>query len=316
MSETQQPPVVVGWGPVDHGTVLPVLGTSCRFVAEPTDEDLAVAEGAIVRADQNIDRHALDRMPRLRVIARTGVGVDRVDVNEAARRGIPVVITPEANTRAVAEGALAHLLAVTKNLSAHTSLVREGQWATRDQIPVGDLDGGRLAVLGFGRIGRRVAHLARAFGAEIIAYDPGIEQAEVPLAASVEEAVTYATHISIHLPSTADTRGMINSRLIGHMTPGVIVVNLARGDVMNLDDVHAGLTTGVIAGVGVDVYPDEPPAHHPLFDHPRVVLTPHVMGLSAVSAKQTFRQAAQGIVDVLSGRPPSHVAHPTIGETL
>ena len=308
------PPVIVGLGPIDEGVVLPVLGTSFRFVGEPTSEDLAVAAGAIVRADQTVDRARLDAMPHLRVIARTGVGVDRVDVDEAARRGIPVVITPEANTRAVAEGTIAHLLALTKNLSRHTRLVQEGRWQQRDQIPVGDLDGGTLAVLGFGRIGRRVAHLARAFGAEIIAYDPAVEQAEVPLATSVQEAVSRATHITIHLPSTPETRGMVDNQLIDRMTPGVIMVNLARGDVMNLDDVYQGLLAGTIAGLGLDVFPDEPPTAHPLFDHPNVVLTPHVMGLSATSARQTFRQAAQGIVDVLSGTAPRHVAPTTIGE--
>ncbi len=306
-------PVVVSLGPVDYDTVAPIFGNSFRFVPEPTEADLAVAEGALVRADQTIDTAALDKMSALRVLARTGVGVDRVDVDEAARRGIPVVITPEANTRAVAEGTIAHLLALTKNLSAHTALVRKGRWSERAQIPVGDFDGGQLAVLGFGRIGRRVAHLARAFGAEVIAYDPAIDQAEIPLAASVHDAVGEATHVTIHLPSTPETRGMINAEIISHMRPGVIIVNLARGDVLNLDDVYQGLQDGVIAGVGLDVFPDEPPVPHPLFDHPQVVLTPHVMGLSASSAAQTFRQAAQGIVDVLSGRPPAHVAHPTNG---
>lgn len=302
--------IVVAFGPVDESAVADILGPHARLVNNPTEDDIKAAVGAIVRAHTVVDADLLDRMPHLKVIARTGVGTERVDVAEATRRGIPVVITPGSNTRAVAEGALAHMLSLTKSLSPLTTLVREGKWAGRDTIPVGDLEGGTLAILGFGRIGSEVARLATAFGMSVVAYDPYVTSADVPLAASAADAVSGATHISIHLPATPSTRHLVSGELIEAMREGVIVVNLARGEVVDLDALHEALESGKIGGVGLDVFEEEPPEHHPIFDHPRVVLSPHVMGLTAKSTRETFRQAAQGVADVLAGKQPQHVASP------
>jgi phosphoglycerate dehydrogenase-like enzyme len=271
---------------------------------------MAEASGAIVRAHIVVDATALDSMPQLRVIARTGVGTEKVDVAEATRRGIPVIITPGSNTHAVAEGALAHLLSLTKALPRLTNMVREGEWENRSQVTVGDLEGGVLAILGYGRIGRRVGALARAFGMSVVAYDPYLSDADVPLASSVDEAVAGATHISVHLPGTPETAGLIGREIIQSLTSGAILVNLARGEVVDMDALLEGLESGQLAGVGLDVFPDEPPAHHPLFDHPQVILSPHVMGLTTQSTAETFRQAAQGIADYLAGKPVDHVATP------
>ena len=303
-------PLVVGLGDVDDTIVAPVLSSHARWVSKPTEAELSVAVGAIVRAHVTVDTTMLDQMPHLRVLARTGVGTERVDVAEAARRSIPVVITPGSNTYAVAEGAVAHLLSLTKSLPRLSALVQEGRWALRDRVTVGDLAGGTLAVLGYGRIGRRVSALAQAFGMTVVAYDPYVREADVPLASTVEEAVREATHISIHLPGTPETRGLINTELVSSLQPGTILVNLARGEVVDHDALLAGLESGHLGGVGLDVFAQEPPEHHPLFDHPQVVLTPHVMGLTTQSTRETFRQAAQGIVDVLSGLTPEHQAQP------
>jgi len=304
--------LVVGLGPVPTDVVQPILGGHAEFVDNPTDEHLSRAVGAIVRADVDVDVAVFDSMPQLKVLARTGVGVDRVDVEQATARGIPVVITPGSNTQAVAEGTMAHLLAVTKNLAVMTELVRQGRWSERSAHTIGDLDGGVLALLGFGRIGRRVADLAQAFGMTVVAYDPYADISEVSSAATPEEAVSAASHVSLHLPSTPETAGLVNRELIGSMSPGTVMVNLARGDVLDVDAALWGLGEGILAGVGLDVFPEEPAVHHPLLDHPRVVLTPHVMGLSTRSARATFEMAAQGIVDVLTGNPPAALANPTV----
>jgi D-3-phosphoglycerate dehydrogenase / 2-oxoglutarate reductase len=303
-------PLVIALGDVDGAVVRPVFEGHARWVLNPTETEVAEAVGAIVRAHIVVDAEAMDSMPSLRVIARTGVGTEKVDVAEATRRGIPVIITPGSNTHAVAEGTLAHLLSLTKALPRLTSMVREGEWASRSQVTVGDLDGGVLAILGYGRIGRRVSQLARAFGMSVVAYDPYVKEADVPLAASVEEAVAGATHISVHLPGTPETAGLIGREIIQSLTPGAILVNLARGEVVVMDALFEGLESGQLSGVGLDVFPDEPPAHHPLFDHPHVILSPHVMGLTTQSTAETFRQAAQGIADFLAGKPLEHVATP------
>jgi len=303
-------PIVVGLGDVDPSSVNPALEGVARFVREPEAKDLAHAVGAIVRAHVNVDHGLFEQMPQLKVLARTGVGTERVDLSEAARRGIPVVITPGSNTTAVAEGSLAHLLALTKSLSPLTALVREGRWSERASVTVGDLAGGTLAILGYGRIGRRVAGLAGAFGMSCLAYDPYVDSADIPLAATLEEAVATASHITVHLPATPETAGLINRELISTFQPGTILVNLARGEVLDLDAALWGLNVGHLGGVGLDVFDAEPPAPHPLFDHPQVILSPHVMGLTTQSTAETFRQAALGVADVLSGRKPAHQAAP------
>jgi phosphoglycerate dehydrogenase-like enzyme len=279
-------------------------------VNNPAPEDLAETVGVLVRAHVVVDGALLDSLPKLRIIARTGVGTERVDVAEAARRGIPVAITPGSNTHAVAEGAMAHLLTLTKSLPLLGALIREDRWSDRDSVPVGDLEGGVLAILGYGRIGRRVAHLAQAFGMSVVGYDPYVPQADIPLATSLHQAVSAATHISVHLPVTPETRGLIGRDVVEALTPGAILVNLARGEVVDLDALLWGLESGQVGGVGLDVFNEEPPSHHPLFDHPRVVLSPHVMGLSTQSTRETFRQAAQAIADYLSGTTPQHLARP------
>jgi phosphoglycerate dehydrogenase-like enzyme len=280
------------------------------LVTQPTDDDLQLAVGAIVRAHVTVDARMMDSMPALRVLARTGVGTEKVDVAEATRRGIPVIVTPGSNTHAVAEGALAHLLTLTKALPQLTSVVRDGQWGRRSGVAVGDLEGGVLAVLGYGRIGRRVAQLARAFGMRVVAFDPYVADSDIPLAATLQEALAGATHISVHLPGTPQTHGLIGREMIQSLTPGAILVNLARGEVVDLDALLWGLESGQLAGVGLDVFAEEPPSHHPLFEHPNVVLSPHVMGLTTQSTAETFRQAATGIADFLAGKKPEHVAQP------
>ena len=301
-------PVVVGLGPVDAATVSPVLDGVARFVADPSPADLEHAVGAIVRAHVNLDKAMFATLPALRVVARTGVGTERVDLDEARARSIPVVITPGANTEAVAEGALAHLLALTKSLSPLTQLVKTGAFDDRATIPVGDLRDGTLAVLGYGRIGRAVARLAQAFGMNCVAYDPFVTEADIRLAPSMEEALAGATHVSVHLPATEDTTGLINREVIASLEPQTILVNLARGEVLDLDAALWGLETGHLGGLGLDVFPTEPPEHHPVFEHPRVILTPHVMGLTTASTEATFIQAAEGIADVLRGKSPAFQA--------
>ena len=146
-----------------------------RSSPTPTSRTSSVATGAIARADALVDSDFLDRTPLLKVVARTGVGVDRVDVDEATRRGIAVVVTPGAGTNAVAEGTLAMTLHLVKRLRVATTCVAEGRWSERGQVSMGDLEGATIGIVGYGRIGRRVAHLARAFGMTVLAFDPYVE---------------------------------------------------------------------------------------------------------------------------------------------
>ncbi len=278
------------------------------FVAEPDAEDLARAVGAIVRADAVVDAALMDRMPRLRVLARTGVGVDLVDVADATSRGVAVVIAPGAGTNAVAEGTLAMILHLVKRLRWSTAAVAEGRWAERADAQVGDLEGATIGIVGYGRIGRRVAHLARAFGMTVLAYDPFVtghtELVDLP------ELRRRSQVITLHLPLSESTRHLVDAEFLDEVSPGTILVNCGRGGLLDLDAAAAALATGRLGGVGLDVFDPEPPPHHPLFDREDVVLAPHVMGLSTGATRATFAAAAAGVADVLAGRTPAALADP------
>jgi len=310
MSEHVTEHVVVALGPVDIDTVRPVLGERVTFVTDPTPDDLAVAEGAIVRADRRVDEDLLRRAPRLRVIARTGVGVDLVDVAAASARGIAVVITPGSGSRAVAEGVFAMALHLTKRLKPLTALVRDGQWAERDAVPVGDLDGATLGIVGYGRIGRRVGELAAAFGMRTLAYDPFSPPPSEFACADLGELAESSDVLTLHAPLVDETRHLVNERLLSRVRPGAILINCGRGGLLDPDATLAALEAGRLSGVGLDVFDPEPALYHPLFDHPDVVLTPHLMGMTRRAMALTFVDAARGVADVLAGRPPAAVANP------
>jgi D-3-phosphoglycerate dehydrogenase / 2-oxoglutarate reductase len=307
---TGRRPVVVPLGAVDPTLVTDALGDSIEFVAQPGQDDLAIAEGAIVRADAVVDAALLARTPRLRVLARTGVGVDLVDLEEASARGIAVVITPGAGTRAVAEGVLAHALHLVKRLTPLTWLVREGRWAERAGVAVGDLDGATIGIIGYGRIGRRVGELAAAFGMRVRAHDPmSPPPAEVDCP-DLGELAGASDVLTLHAPLTEATYHLVDAGLLGRIRPGAILVNCGRGGLLDLDAALAALESGRLGGIGLDVFDPEPPAHHPLFDHPNVVLTPHLMGLTRRATAASFAAAARGITDVLAGRRPPALANP------
>jgi D-3-phosphoglycerate dehydrogenase / 2-oxoglutarate reductase len=303
-------PVVVALGAVDETLVAGVLGDGVEFVARPGPQDLAVAEGAIVRADAVVDAALLARAPRLRVLARTGVGVDRVDLAAAGARGIAVVITPDSGTRAVAEGVMAHVLHLVKRLGPLTRLVREGRWAERAGVAVGDLDGATIGIVGYGRIGRRVGELAAAFGMGVLAHDPispppaGIDRPDLGELAAASDVLT------LHAPLTEATHHLVDAAVLARIRPGAVLVNCGRGGLLDLDAALAALESGRLGGVGLDVFDPEPPPHHPLFDHPGVVLTPHLMGLTRRATAATFAAAARGVGDVLAGRRPAALANP------
>jgi phosphoglycerate dehydrogenase-like enzyme len=313
--------VIVAMGPVDEliGARLAPFGA---LVSASSDDEvralLPEAIGLIARATSTVDRSVLDAAPNLRVVGRTGVGVDRVDLPAASARGIPVVVTPHAGTRAVAEGTLALTLHLLKRLGRFTELVRDGRWAERDGIAAGDLDGATVGLVGYGRIGRRVAELARCFGARVVVTDPYLDPAteEAVTVVELDEVMRTADVISLHAPLTPQTHHLLGAAALAEVKPGAIVVNCGRGGLLDLDAVHAALTDGRLAGVGLDVYDPEPPPPqgHPLFGHPDVVLTPHVMGISARAWHKTCVDVAEGMAAVLGGARVEHVANPEVYE--
>ncbi len=292
-------PVVVGLGPVDPALVRPYLPADTIFVPDPAGGDLALAEGAIVRAAYDVDRALLDRMPRLRIIARTGVGVERVDVDAARERGIAVAVTPGSNSRAVAEGAFAMIASLVKRVGESNAFVACGRWGI-DPAPVpGDLFGLTLAVLGYGRIGRIIAGFGEAFGMRVIVHDPFV-QADGFENVSLEDAVRRADALTLHLPGGGGE--LLPLELLREAKPGLVLVNCARADLVSAATLEQALVSGILGGVGLDVFESEPASSHPLAGMPGVLLSPHTSGLSAGAMAATFRMAAEAVTDVLAGR--------------
>ena len=303
---------VVALGPVDEHIVMGALGREHRLVIDPTDEDLATAEAAIVRAHVVVDAALMNRMPRLRVIARTGVGTERVDVAEATRRGILVVVTPGSNTNAVAESALSLALYLIKRVGYMHDVVTSGEWDRRVTVTPGDIDGSVCGIVGWGRIGQRLGGILAAMGATVRAFDPYATIPDGLRVDTLEELLVVSDCVSLHVPLTAANHHLINADTLALLKPGAVLVNCSRGPLVSLDAAHAALELGRLGGLGLDVFDTEPPEHHAVFDHPNVVLSPHVSGLSAKAAAQTFADAAAGIADALAGRTPAAVARPEV----
>lgn len=296
---------MVGLGPVDPELVTPFLPQHAVFVQHPTAADIAVAEGAIVRAAFDIDREFLDRAPALRVVARTGVGVDRVDLAAAAERGVAVAVTPGSNGRAVAEGAFAMIASLVKRVGESNAFVTSGRWGT-DPVPTpGDLYGKTLAVLGFGRIGRIVAGFGEAFGMRVVVHDPFV-RSETYENLSLEEAVREADVVSLHLPGGGGE--LLPIELLRTARPGLVLVNCARADLVNTETLRQALAEGTLGGVGLDVFDTEPVTEHPLAGLPGVLLSPHTTGLSEAATAATFQMATEAVAAVLGGGAPAHVA--------
>jgi D-3-phosphoglycerate dehydrogenase / 2-oxoglutarate reductase len=248
-------------------------------------------------------------MPNLKVIARTGVGTELVDLKEADARNIPVVVTPGSNTVAVAEGVIAQILHLSKRLGPLTKLVATGKWDQRTKYPVGDLANQTLGIIGYGRIGKKVADIASAFNLKILAFDPIAEIPASNKVDSIAELLAASDFVTLHIPLTPETNGLIGKSELATMKPGAILINCSRGALVDLDAALDSLNSGKLGGLGLDVFDPEPPKHHPIFDHENVVLTPHVMGLSNQATIATYVMAAEGARDVLTGVKPKAIAN-------
>ncbi|MCC6305127.1 MAG: 3-phosphoglycerate dehydrogenase [Rhodobacteraceae bacterium] len=248
-------------------------------------------------------------MARLRVVSRHGVGCDNLPVAALAARGVPVTIVGPVNAVSVAEQVMAMLLALAKRLIPYDAAVRSGRWAIRDSLAVGELAGRRLLLLGFGRIGREVARRALAFDMTVLVYDPFVDAAAIAAAgcgavADWRAALPGIDALSLHLPATAETRGMIGAAELAAMRPRAVLINAARGGLVDEAALAAALAGRMAAGgAGIDCFAVEPPpAGQPLLALDNVVLSPHSAALSAEAARRMGIVAAENVVAGLEGR--------------
>jgi D-3-phosphoglycerate dehydrogenase / 2-oxoglutarate reductase len=276
--------------------------------ARELDDALLTEVNALLVRTKPLGAQQIEKAPQLRVIARHGVGVDNVAVEAATRRGIPVLITPRANLRSVAEHVFALALAVSRNLLRADRYVREGRFAERDSLAGRELFGGTLGVIGLGRIGEEVARMGAAgFGMRVLGYDPYLDEKAVrakgvELVSSLEELLPACDFVSVHVPLTENTRGLLGARELGLMRPGSVLVQAARGGVVDEGALVEALRNGPLAGAGIDVFGEEPPpVDHPLFTVENAVLSPHTAASTHQAMRRMGLDAVRGILDILGG---------------
>jgi phosphoglycerate dehydrogenase-like enzyme len=264
-------------------------------------------------ATAHVDGAVLAAAPRLRLVQHQGVGYDNIDLAACRAAGVPVALTPEGTTIGVAEHTLLLILAVFKQLCVVDAAVRAGRWPVWElRSRSFELAGKTLGLVGFGRIGREVAKRARAFDAGIVYYDPVPAPAEVEAEFGVtslplDHLLQQSDVVSLHLPLTPATRGLIGERELGLMRPTGMLINTARGPLVDEPALAAALATGRIAGAGLDVFVEEPPApESPLLSLPNAVLTPHIAAGTRDAYATKLRAAFANMARVARGEAPLH----------
>ncbi|MGI8585711.1 MAG: phosphoglycerate dehydrogenase [Thermoleophilaceae bacterium] len=274
-------------------------------------------DALIVRSATQVTADLIERADRLKVIGRAGIGVDNIDVNAATKRGVVVANAPQSNVIAAAEHTMALMLALCRNVpQAHASLTG-GKW---ERKRFGGIEVYRktLGVLGFGRIGQLVAERARAFGMTVLAFDPfvsaeryrelGVERAE-----SSADLYARSDIVTLHLPRTPETTGWLNEEAFSLMRDGALVVNCARGELVDHEALQRALESGRVAGAALDVFPEEPITDHPLFAMPGVVVTPHLGASTAEAQDRAGIITAEQVAAALSGDPVMNAVNiPTV----
>ncbi len=269
-------------------------------------------DALVVRSQVQVDAELIAAGTRLVVVGRAGVGVDNVDLESATRAGITVVNAPTGNTIAAAEHTLALLYGLARRTAPADASMRRGEWK-RSQFTGVELRGKTLGIVGLGKIGQAIAVRARAMEMTVIGSDPFVtlDQAAnigVELVA-FDDLVARSDVITVHVPMTRTTRGLINAAAIERMKPGVMLLNVARGGILDEQDVADALTAGRIAGAAVDVFEAEPPVGSPLLDAPNTLLTPHLGASTAEAQVAVAEEVAEQILEVLDGRPARYAVN-------
>lgn len=257
---------------------------------------------AVIASTDPFDRTVFESSPNLRIVARTGVGIDTIDVAAATENGVIVSTTPGANEETVADHTLALMLSLVRRLDEHDRSIRERRWERAGAMTPGDMIGATVGLIGSGVIGRAVIRRLRAFGSRVVVCDPALTEAdEGTELCSLDELLEQADVVSLHVPLLDGTRGLIGSRELSMMKPRAVLVNASRGEVVDEAALVEALRSGQIAAAAIDVFGEEPPFGSELLDLPNVLLTPHVGGLSLRSIDAVNQRATRSVLQVLRG---------------
>ena len=281
-------------------------------------QEASTVEAIIVAGETYVTGEVMDRIgPKLRIIARNGIGFDRVDLKAATERGIMVVNTPDGPTESTAEHTIALMLNLCKQVMVGDRILHSGSPfpALTDLTPGLEVDGATLGLVGVGRIGGRVATIAKVLGMNVLAFDPFITQERasdigVELVPSLEELLPHAQVVSLHCPATPETHHIINAKTLGLMQKGSYLINAARGALLDEAALIDALRSGHLAGAALDVYDPEPPdTSSPLFTLPNIVCTPHIASYTTASVLRMQIMACEQIASALRGERPTHLVN-------
>jgi D-3-phosphoglycerate dehydrogenase len=296
------------------------VGERKNWYAEASTADAIIVEGATFVTGEVMDRIG----SRLRIIARPGIGVDRIDLDAATRRGILVVNAPDGPTESTAEHAIALLLNLCKQVMVNDRVLRSGQsFPPLGEVTPGfEVAGAVLGLVGLGRIGSRVAAIACVLGMKVLAFDPFVapERAGmlgVELAPSLAELLPHAHIISLHCPSTPETYHIMNAETLNLMPRGSYLINVARGALIDETALLAALRSGHLAGAALDVFDPEPPMiNHPLFTLPNTICTPHIASYTTASVRRMHVVACEQVASALRGERPTNLVNVEVWRRL
>ncbi len=275
-------------------------------VSEPSYAPLiGKADGLVIRT-QPLSAATIADAARLKIVSRHGVGYDSVDVAALNKRRIPLCVVGDVNSLSVAEHAMMLILACSKQAIRADRAARTGPWGWRNALEAGEISGKRLLIIGYGRSGRQLAEMAKGFRMEICAYDPllrerGWPDGRVSPVVSLLDGLALADVVSVHVPKSG--RPILGANEFSCIKPGAIVVNTARGGIIDEAALASALADGRVSAAGLDVFDDEPPANdHPLLGFDQVVLSPHIAGLTQQAAERMAVSSVRNVIDFFAGR--------------
>ena len=272
-------------------------------------EGVKTAEVLVTRHHNRVTRRVLEAATRLRLLAQGTSGLDNIDLDFAMQQGIAVIGLPGENANAVAELVISHMIALTRTVPTYNEMIRGGIWQRADCSSRRELASHILGIVGIGRVGRRVAALARGFGVTVIASDPYLSEEEIRArgaerCASLDELLERCTILTMHVPLTGETRGMIGTAQMDRLRPGAFVINASRGQVIDQKELFARLRDGRIAGAALDVFEEEPPGRIDWPDRSRLILTPHIAGCTGEARESIGRLLYERISEFFSSDRP------------
>jgi D-3-phosphoglycerate dehydrogenase len=277
------------------------VDTNFEITPEELPNVLPAYDGMVVRSRTKVRQPLIDQCPNLKVIVRGGVGLDTIDAEYARSKGITVMNTPKASSASVAELAIGYMFALARSIYKATSTMKAEKW-DKKSFEGDEIGGKTLGLIGIGNIGKEVAKRAAALGMTVLAYDPYVKTAEGVQLVSLDELLAQADYISLHLPKTKDSAGMIGKAQFDKMKTGVRIVNCARGGIVDEAALYEALTNGKVAGAALDVFAEEPPTDWKLLKLDNVIGSPHIGAATKEAQTRVGAEVADKLIEFAKGK--------------